>query len=121
MENDKQRIIDRFAMLRIRFKDENDLQIAVGRILDELGIIFEREKRLGDAGIIDFYCTDSMIGIECKTDGGPSMVIQQLTRYSYTPLIDSLILITSRFSHRRLGFKFGGKPLDVIHVGGMGI
>lgn len=101
---------------RFRFGSEKDLQDDVQTALAEGSVRFNREVPLaGDR--IDFLCNNG-IGIECKIAGGPTAVLEQLLRYAACPEVKSLILLTSRHTHRFQAAEVGGKPLFVVWVAG---
>lgn len=104
---------------RFRFGTERELQDGIESVLTEAGIVFTREYRLGKDPI-DFM-VDGGIGIECKIDGGPSAVIGQLVRYSQSPDVTSLLLVTSRHTHRFNSGMIAGKPFSVLWIGGGGL
>lgn len=112
------------TMLRryaLPFGTEAKLQLAVAEVLTRENIPFAREFSLGgDFGRIDFMA-DGEIGIECKVDGAGSAVLHQLVMYADCPWIKSLILVTSRHTHRIRANSINGKPLIVIFVGGQSL
>lgn len=101
---------------RLRFGTEKVLQDSIERVFDAERIPFVRECRTS-TGPIDFLVEGS-IGVECKIDGGPSAVLEQLLRYAGEPNIESLILITSRSTHRFTETALLGKPFTVIWAAG---
>lgn len=101
---------------RLQFGSERALQDGIERVFQELGHQFTREHPLGPAGTIDFLC--GAIGIECKVSGSPSAVLAQLQRYALVTQIDSLILVTSRHTHRFGVNEIGGKPFRVVWLAG---
>ena len=103
---------------RLRFGTEADLHDDVARLLTNLGIHFVRELRLTAEERIDFYLPDSMIGIECKVDGGPTAVASQLLRYAESKDIAELLLITSKRSHMLSVDELSGKPVRCLWIGG---
>lgn len=104
---------------RFRFGTERELQDGIEAVLNSACIAFTREYRLG-TDPIDFM-VDGGLGIECKIDGGPSAVIGQLVRYSQSPDVTALLLVTSRHTHRFNSGQIAGKPFDVLWVGGGGL
>jgi hypothetical protein len=112
---------------------ESDMQQAVAAALSYRAVEWtgEREFRLAGAspnttrGTIDFLIRPvgitpigrQWIGIECKVDGSPSAVVQQLIRYAEAPELSGLILLTSRPSHVRelAGVEtLQGKPFRIV-------
>lgn len=91
---------------------EAELHDAVRRALLEHGFAFRQEELLGQRGSrIDFLVVaghgpDGVqhpiepVGIECKVDGSPTAVADQLLRYAATEHVTGgLILLTSKASH----------------------
>lgn len=101
---------------RLRFGTEKSMQDCIERILDAENVPFVRECRTS-TGPIDFL-VDGSVGVECKVDGGPSAVLEQLLRYAGETGITSLILVTSRATHRFTETELLGKPFAVIWAAG---
>ncbi len=93
---------------------EATLHHAVHGVFLAGGIPVEPERILSARDRIDFYLPDSQLGIECKIDGSPSEVMRQLLRYTESPEIAGLILVTSRTKHRSIPPTLGGKPVRVV-------
>ncbi len=90
------------------------LQCAVQKTLTAEGIPYEREKILSPRDRIEFYLSGPKVGIECKIDSSANTVMRQLLRYTESPLIESLILLTSRTKHRVIPNVLGGKRIYVL-------
>lgn len=104
---------------RFRFGTEIELQDGIEAVLRDAGVAYSREHRLaGDP--IDFLA-DGGIGIECKIDGGPSAVLAQLVRYSQSPEVAGLLLVTSRHTHRFNAKEIAGMPFRVLWIAGGGL
>lgn len=101
---------------RIPYMTEARMHEAVAEILTMQRWKFTRECRLSDTDRIDFLCGD--VGIECKVDGGPTEVLMQCQRYTEHERVGSLILVTSRASHRFEADFLGGKSFSVVWVAG---
>jgi hypothetical protein len=99
---------------RLSFQDEKQLQDDITAVLERAGIKSEAEVSLTPKDRIDFLCGDT--GIEVKVGSSPSMVQRQLWRYAQSPQIASLILVTTRSSHKELGGEMLGKPVHVVHL-----
>lgn len=112
------RLIPLIQSHRLRFSRETDLHADLKTLLVTAGIFFVHELRLTEKDRIDFYLPDSMIGIECKVDGGPTAVASQLLRYAQHEDIAELILITSRRGQVLTVDNLSGKPLHCIWIGG---
>lgn len=83
---------------RLPMKNEGALQAAMQGRLAAAGADYAREVRLpGKAGRIDFtvQCHEGLLGIECKTKGGPLEWTRQLGRYGRTGLFTRLVLVTA--------------------------
>lgn len=104
------------SSVRLRTATEAALQQDVERILIEEAIDYDREADLGECGRIEFL-TSQGIGIECKTDGGPSAVLEQLLRYADSDKIKGLILVTRKHTHRMVPGELRGKPAMVVWTG----
>ncbi len=91
-------ILDSLPML---MGNERQMQQAVARALIQAGIQFEPEAILSPKDRIDFLLSGG-IGIEVKNAGSYSAVALQLLRYLDCDQVESLILLTSRASHRQL-------------------
>lgn len=92
------------------------LQNHVEEVLKAEGVAYKREHRFSATDRIDFLATE--IGIECKVKGGPSDVLSQLLRYADRPEVSSVILLTTRHTHRFPMQELRGKPFRVLWVGG---
>ena len=92
---------------------EGALQLMLEERLKASGIEYEREKRLPlKAGRIDFAMptNEGLLGVECKTKGGPMEWTRQLGRYGRTGLFCRLVLVVA-IPHQL--------PLDhIAHNGG---
>ena len=98
---------------RYRFASEAELQSQVGTQLADHGIPFVREMALTPQDRIDFLC--GPIGIEVKVGGSPGPVFRQLARYASHPDIASLVLLTTRSSHRNVPRQICGKPIFLVY------
>lgn len=103
-------VIEALSGHRFRFSTERDLQDGVAKVLDAAGIVFKKEHRLDDKGIIDFWIPEGRVGIECKIKGTLPDVTRQLFRYSESDQVDVLVLVTSRS-------KLGELPEEMNGVG----
>jgi len=104
------------ASHRLRFGTERILQDNIAALLQSSGVDFHREHQL-DGDAIDFLA--GSVGIECKIDGGPSKVLEQLYRYAEFPEVQSLLLVTSRHTHRFNVAEMLGKPFRVLWIAGV--
>lgn len=97
----------------LRYGTERQLQDDVERVLTAHGIDYRREYPLGNDAI-DFFVQG--VGIECKTQGGPSAVLEQLVRYAEQDDVQALILLTSRRTLRFDETEIMVKPFAVVWV-----
>lgn len=93
---------------------ESVLHDAVQEFFRQNAIEFVPEHSLSARERIDFYVPDGKIGVECKVDGSTTEVMRQLLRYTESPAIDGLTLVTSRNKHRGIPPTLGGKPVVVV-------
>ena len=98
---------------RFRFRNEDELQTGIGRVLEQEGIAFERERPLG-RDRVDFFA--SGIAIEIKVDGSLNEVTRQIFRYSMHPDVTEIILVTCRMLHNRMPDEMSSKPVKVVVV-----
>jgi hypothetical protein len=99
---------------------EKALQDAVGQVLQEEAIAFEREVKLGPGERIDFL-TAGGVGLELKIEGATSAIARQLERYARSPEVQALMLVTTRAVHVAVFARLpqvGGRPLRTIRVRG---
>jgi hypothetical protein len=98
---------------------ELELQTLIATILTHEDIAFERERRLGAAGVVDFYLTAERMALEVKVDGSPADVRRQLMRYAGSAEVAKLLLVTTRAPHLSLrGGSLQGKSLHVVQIVG---
>jgi hypothetical protein len=93
---------------------EADLQGSVFKVLDQSGYDVQREVALNARDRVDFMV--GKIGIECKVAHSATQVIRQLARYVESPLIDEIILLTTRHAHQSIPTEMGGKPIHVVYL-----
>lgn len=114
-------VANALSRYRIPTGTEAEMHRTVALALTECGLIYAREVTLGSAANrIDFVvesATGNNVGIECKIDGSPSAVTDQLLRYAESGKLAGLVLLTSKASH--LAFlqsldKIAGIPLVKI-------
>lgn len=100
---------------RFRWTTERELQDGIEARLVQAHIAFAREHILSDTDRIDFLLTDGT-GIEVKTRGGLNPLLAQLGRYSESPAISSLVVVTARIQLSRLPASIGGKQIRVVSI-----
>jgi hypothetical protein len=106
----------KLAQYRYRFDNEADLQSKVETALKAIGVDYEREFVLDPKNRIDFLV--GSVGVEIKTNGALNEVTRQVHRYLGFESIGSLLLVTTKVTHKRLVRSMQGKELDVLVVGG---
>jgi hypothetical protein len=104
-----------------RFNNEKELQYGIDQALQKTEEPFLPEFILSPSDRVDFYMTETGIGIEVKTNdskGGASLsaVTRQLWRYAKIEGIKAIILVTSRSKHRDLPAEILGKPVFVVYL-----
>jgi hypothetical protein len=104
---------------KFRYHNEKELQRGVSLVLDGLGLSYKPEFPMTPRDRIDFLVGE--VGIECKSDdskGGTSLaaVTRQLFRYSQSPLVKELILLTTMSKHKNLPEMMNEKPVYVVHL-----
>jgi hypothetical protein len=102
---------------RFRYDCEKDLQDGIARILTEVGVPFEREVTLGDAGRIDFV-VDGRVGVEVKIKGALTAMTIQVHKYTRQDAIEELLIATTRSQLRRVPDHMNGKRVVVAWLGG---
>lgn len=99
---------------RFAHQCEEELQEAIASALTSSSVPFEREVRLGPTDRIDFLI--ETVGVEVKIKGSPTEVARQLNRYAQSDQIQSLLLVTSKATHRALPSSLNGKPIKVLYL-----
>lgn len=102
---------------RYRYTSEEDLQVGLAKAFEEAGLSFEREVRLSKADRIDFIVGEG-IGVEVKIKDRMSALQRQLQRYSASPRITALFVITPRLQLCRMPSAMSGKPVKTILIPG---
>jgi hypothetical protein len=114
----KAKVDDVIAALKsyvIPSDNEAAMQSVIERILKIRSYDFRREVILSEADRIDFMV--GTIGLECKVAGTPASVMIQCGRYLEHDAVESLILVTTKATHRRICYE-SEKPFCVLFVGG---
>lgn len=112
--------LDRLAQAlgkrRFRAQRELALQDAIGAVLAEEGILFEREHELSKADRPDFWVAP--VAVEVKVGGSFAEVVAQFHRYAQHESVGGVLLVTSRIQHvGGLPETLSDKPLRAVHVG----
>ena len=93
---------------------ESVLHDAVQEVFQSENVEVVPERILSARDRIDFYVPDGRVGVECKIDGSATEVMRQLLRYTESPEISGIVLLTSRTKHRNIPATLGGKPVRVV-------
>lgn len=102
------------GLYQVRHQTEEDLQCAIASALISSSVPFEREAKLSPTDRIDFLVGE--VGIEVKIKGSPTEVARQLNRYVQSEKIQSLLLVTSKATHRALPSELNGKPIKILYL-----
>lgn len=105
-------IIDCLGRWRFLGNDELALHIGIEHALRAGGLDPRREVRLNDHDRIDFLV--GVVGIEVKVAGSIGPVARQLRRYAESPMIDELILVTTRVQLTQVPTTGLKVPLTVL-------
>lgn len=87
---------------------EARLQEGLGNLFGEKQLSNRREVPLNQTDRIDFLLANR-IGVEVKIQGSRSDLVRQLQRYAKSPMLNELVLVTSRVQLARLPDVIGGK------------
>ena len=75
---------------------------------------FGREVPLDGHNRIDFLVElneKTAVGVEVKIGGSVAALTRQLERYAAFPVIDELLVITTKAQHHHIPHEIGGKPV----------
>ncbi|HGM7877007.1 TPA: hypothetical protein ACKRQV_001276 [Pseudomonas aeruginosa] len=101
-----------------RYSSEVKLHEAIAEVLDQAGIIFERERILDAKNRADFW-VDGLV-IEVKVDGTLSEALRQVDRYIHLPQVTGVLLAsTQRWAAAPLKDRpaWGGKAFQMVRLG----
>lgn len=93
-----------------RVCSEAELQAWIERILKAHGVSHVREAIL-DVGRPDFMV--GRVAVEVKIKGSRMDLIRQVQRYTTSPKVDEVLVVTTRLSHT-VPATLGGKRVHVI-------
>lgn len=115
MSGDCKNIFELLRGKRFILSDEKKLQLELANIFNEEGIKFIREMPLDEKGedIIDFLL-EVGIGIEIKIKCNKRAMYRQLLRYSNSPKIEQIILITA--TNTGMPNSLEGKPVFILNI-----
>lgn len=109
-------LAQRLRRYRFRCSTELALHVDVGKALALEHYVSQAEFCLGSHDRIDFWLPELAIGVECKIDGGPSAVWEQLARYSQHDQVQALILLSRRRAHAIPGDSINNKPFRFVWI-----
>ena len=101
-----------------RVVNEAELQAWIERVLRARAIPHDRERTLEGVGRPDF-----MVGrtcIEVKVKGSRQDLLRQALRYTTSPDVGAVLVVTTRLSHT-LPATLGDKPVVVVCVTAFGV
>jgi hypothetical protein len=106
-------IIRLVSSARMPLHNEKELQKYIGNVFFKQEISFEREYKLDDDNIPDFFIDG--IAIEVKIKGSKRAIYKQCERYCKFETVKTLILVTNR----SMGFpkQINGKDCYVVLLG----
>lgn len=109
-----ERVVTALSGARFLCADEEELQRAVAKVLDDAAIPYQREVRLSARDRVDFMVDG--IAIELKVKTGAKELLRQVLRYAEHAQVESVLVGST--SHRALDLPFtaNGKVLRVVHL-----
>lgn len=109
-------LLDVFRHLKkFRFTQLQNEKLLQSEMYDALKLPLEREYRLSDKDIIDFFYKEIGLGIEVKIKGTPRNIYRQLERYAAHDEIKVLFLVTCKTMG--LPAFINDKPVYLISLG----
>jgi len=95
---------------RLDLSTEKHLQMGIEQALQATGLPFEREKRLSDRDIPDFFVKGG-IAIECKMRNKARKIdiFKQISRYAAYPEVTAIVLASN--ASMGLPAEINGKPV----------
>lgn len=99
--------------------NEKYLHAEVYQVLKSTKYKIISEYKLGARSRIDFYLSESSIGVEIKIAGSVNQVMRQIHRYNAYDQISGIILITSRAKHTSIPLELNHKPVRIVFIGGI--
>lgn len=98
---------------RYRFTSEAELQAGIDQVLRDAGLEFRRECVLSDTDRLDFF-VDDRVAVEIKIKGSLTELMRQVAYYAEYPQIESVVVVTSKNSHRGMPQELCGKPIHTL-------
>lgn len=109
------RIANTLPNYRYRFSDEKSLHEGIAKVLDEIGLSYQREHIASKTDRFDFLI-DGGIVIEAKVDGTWPSAIRQVDRYCVLEAVKAVVIVTSKRWGLRSRAKLRGKPAMIVEV-----
>lgn len=101
--------------------DEKRLQTELEAVFDKHNEVpvFEREYRLDNKSIADFFFPSTGVLVEVKLKGSSSNLIRQLHRYAGFDEVGELLVVTTKWQLAvSLPYSLNEKPVSFIKLGG---
>lgn len=96
---------------RFNFINEKELQAGMAKAFARMEEPFEREYKLSDEDIVDFYWPNKKVGLEAKIDHSLSDLTRQLFRYCQHTSILGILVVTSKARLANLPEEMSNKPV----------
>lgn len=109
-------IVDLIGGCAYQVNTERDLHDAICGRLADAGVPHTREAWLSPRDRVDVLAGG--VAIEVKTAGSLIDVLRQCQRYARSPMVDSVLLVTTVPDHHGAPLTVGGKALTVLGVRG---
>lgn len=101
---------------RLPTSTEDELQLAIAKLLTDARVPFHREHRLDEKSRLDFFLPAAGLAIEVKTKGGWADVIRQMMRYAEHDCVTEILLVSTRAVHRNMPKTLNEKPILVASL-----
>ena len=101
---------------KLPLHNEYEMQRALEAFFTDVGVSYQREKRLSESDRPDFILSlgDNRIAVECKIKTTSYEVFKQVERYLSSDQIDGAILISRQLV--QIPELINGKPCYFIHA-----
>lgn len=101
---------------RFACQDEADLQQGVARLLDALGISYQREHCLGPRDRVDFFLPRHGIALELQVNADPAALLGQVLRYAEYDAVREIVAASTTHHALALPDSAAGKPLHRVQL-----
>ncbi len=118
MQTSAQRVVAALRSKRFRYDNEAELQAGIAIVLDELGLPYAREHRLGRSRDQIDFMVEGVLGIEVKVDGSLTALTRQAHRYLQHDELAAMLVVTTKSKHRNLPDEVSGKSVEVVWISG---